>query len=84
MSSRAVVVRAEGGGHARPVAELVRLALAHDGAVGLTTAHGHRVDLASVLAVMDLALAPGDTVTLTAEGPGANGLLDALAQVLDA
>jgi len=83
MTSRTVVIRAEGGAHARPVAELVRLAMAHPELVELTTAEGRRVDLGSVLAVMDLALVPGDAVVLTAEGPGADDLLDALARVLD-
>lgn len=83
MASRSVVIRAEGGAHARPVAELVRLAMAHEGPVGLATAEGRRVDLGSVLAVMDLALVPGDEVVLTADGPGAEALLDALARVLD-
>ncbi|VXB16845.1 Phosphocarrier protein HPr [Microbacterium sp. 8M] len=83
MPSRSVVIRAEGGAHARPVAELVRLSLAHQGPVGLTTAGGRSVDLGSVLAVMDLALVPGDEVVLTAEGPGAERLLETLAGVLD-
>jgi phosphocarrier protein len=81
--ARSVVIRAEGGAHARPVAELVRLALAHEGAVALTTAEGRTVDLGSVLAVMDLALAPGDEVVLSADGPGAERLLAAMAHVLD-
>ncbi|MGN8025060.1 HPr family phosphocarrier protein [Microbacterium sp. 22242] len=84
MASRSVVIRAEGGAHARPVAELVRMATAHQGPVELTTAEGRTVDLGSVLAVMDLALAPGDEVVLSAEGPDAGRLLDALARVLGA
>lgn len=82
MASRTVVIRAAGGAHARPVAELVRLALAHEGAVELTTSEGRTVDLRSVLAVMDLALVTGDEIVLTAHGPDAEGLLDALARVL--
>ena len=83
MTTRSVVILAEGGAHARPVAELVRLAMAHQGQVGLTTAEGRQVDLGSVLAVMDLALVPGDEVVLSADGPGAESLLEALARVLD-
>ncbi len=83
MATRSVVIRAEGGAHARPVAELVRLAMAYEGPVGLTTTAGRQVDLGSVLAVMDLALVPGDEVVLSADGPDAEGLLDALARVLD-
>lgn len=82
MPTRSVTIRAAGGVHARPVAELVRLAISHPSPVSLRTAEGREVDLGSVLAVMDLALSPGDAVVLTAEGAGAAALLDALAQVL--
>ena len=41
------------------------------------------VDLRSVLAVMDLALAPGDAVTLeTPAGPASESVLDQLTRVL--
>lgn len=83
MPSRNVVVSAHNGVHARPVAELVRLAQSHDRAVTLRTADGTTVDLSSVLAVMDLALGPGDAVVLeTAPGTRAEALLDQLAEVL--
>ncbi|MCT1479993.1 HPr family phosphocarrier protein [Microbacterium sp. p3-SID336] len=83
MPARSVVVSAHNGVHARPVAELVRLAQSHDGTVTLRTADGTTVDLSSVLAVMDLALGPGDAVVLeTAPGATAEALLDRLAEVL--
>jgi len=80
---RRVAVAVLDGVHARPVAELVRLAQAHRGDVVLSTDAGDRVDLTSVLALMDLALRPGDEVTLeVADSPGAAELLDALTRVL--
>ncbi|WP_424935272.1 MULTISPECIES: HPr family phosphocarrier protein [Bacteria] len=82
MPVRPVVIRTAGGAHARPVAELARLAMSHPGPVTLATADGTRVDLRSVLAVMDLALLPGDEVTLIADGPGADDLLRALERIL--
>ncbi|WP_295011686.1 HPr family phosphocarrier protein [uncultured Microbacterium sp.] len=82
MANRTVVIRVAGGAHARPVAELVRLAMAHDGAVELTTSTGRRVDLGSVLAVMDLALLAGDEVELSADGTDPEAVLDALERVL--
>jgi len=83
MPTRHVIISAHNGVHARPVAELVRLVQAHDARVTLRAADGATVDLSSVLAVMDLALAPGDTVDLeTAESAGADTLLDTLAAVL--
>ncbi len=84
MPSRHVVISTHNGVHARPVAELVRLAHAHPDAVTLRTASGAVVDLSSVLALMDLALAPGDSVVLeTAASAGADRVLDTLADVLD-
>jgi phosphocarrier protein HPr len=83
MPTRHVVISAHNGAHARPVAELVRLVHASGAHVTLRTARGAEVDLSSVLAVMDLALNAGDAVDLeTADGPGADVLLDTLAGVL--
>ena len=80
---RQVTVAVHNGIHARPVAELVRLAEAHGMAVSLSTRRGDTVDLSSVLAVMDLAIASGDEVTFeVADSPGAEPLLDALEEVL--
>lgn len=82
MTTRHVKIGIPAGAHARPVAELARLVLAHGAPVRLTASSGETVDLSSVLAVMDLALAVGDAVTLHAEGPDADAVLDALAAVL--
>jgi phosphotransferase system HPr (HPr) family protein len=78
------MISALGGGHARPVAELVRLVMAYGRPVTVRTAAGDEADLGSVLAVMTLGLAEGDEVTLeTADAPASAALLDALAAVLD-
>jgi phosphotransferase system HPr (HPr) family protein len=83
MPTRHVIISAHNGVHARPVAELVRLAQGHEHPITLRTAGDVEVDLSSVLAVMDLALAQGDAVELsTPESPGASSMLDALAEVL--
>jgi len=84
MPVRHVVVSAHNGAHARPVAELVRLAQSHATAVTLRTADGTTVDLSSVLAVMDLGIASGDAVVLeTAASETSEAVLDQLAEVLD-
>lgn len=84
MPTRRVVVRAHNGAHARPVAELVRLAQAHGSRITLRTTAGTSVDLRSVLAVMDLAIGTGDVVELeTGPSPEAEAVLDRLAAVLD-
>ena len=83
MPVRHVVVSAHNGVHARPVAELVRLAQAHELPITLRTSDGTTVDLRSVLAVMDLALAPGDEVLLeTAPSATSERVLAQLARVL--
>lgn len=71
------------GAHARPVAELARLALGHSRPIILTTERGERVDLTSILAVMDLGLDEGETVLLeTAPSATAGAVLDAMVDVL--
>jgi phosphotransferase system HPr (HPr) family protein len=83
MPTRHVIISAHNGVHARPVAELVRLAQGHGHPITLRTAEDVEVDLSSVLAVMDLALAQGDEVVLsTPDSPEAGSMLDALAEVL--
>lgn len=84
MTTRRVRITALHGGHARPVAELVRLAMTHDRPIIVRKETGAQADLSSVLAVMMLDLAEGDVVTLeTADAPASAALLDALSAVLD-
>ena len=83
MPVRHLVVSAHNGAHARPVAELVRLAQSHTAPVTLRTGDGTIVDLTSVLAVMDRGIASGDSVVLeTAPSATAEAVLDQLAEVL--
>lgn len=83
MPTRHVIISAHNGVHARPVAELVRLAQSHRDPITLRAKGGAEVDLTSVLAVMDLALAQGDEVVLsTADSTEAALVLDAMTEVL--
>ncbi|WP_309069268.1 HPr family phosphocarrier protein [Microbacterium sp.] len=75
MALRRVVITAAAGLHARPAAELARIAQRRDGGIRIRTASA-TVDAASVLAVMNLALTHGQEVELEAEGPGADAALD--------
>ncbi|MGO1508128.1 MAG: HPr family phosphocarrier protein [Microbacteriaceae bacterium] len=84
MPIRQLVISAADGMHARPVADLARLARAHPDPVTLTTTSGVTVDVGSVLAVMDLALSPGDAVRMeTAASAAAEAVLDAMTAILD-
>lgn len=83
MPTRRVIVSAHNGVHARPVAELVRLAQSHGAPVTLRTSDDSTVDLRSVLAVMDLGIESGDAVVLeTAASDTSDALLDELVEVL--
>ena len=80
---RRVVVDAENGIHARPAAELVRLAQPHDSPVLIRTDEGRHADLSSVLALMQLSVADGEAVTIEVDdSAAAPALLDAIADVL--
>ena len=84
MAVRQVIISAPDGLHARPVAEVARIALGHRSRVTLTTASGDLVDAGSVLALMDLALTAGDSVTVqTPDSAGADSILDEIASLLD-
>lgn len=82
MAQRRVVITSSAGLHARPAAELARLAQRREGGIRIRTA-GTTVDAASVLAVMELALARGAEVVLETEGPEAEAALDIAAGLLD-
>lgn len=84
MVTRRVRISTEHGAHARPVAELARLAMEHSRPVRLMTLDGSSADLSSVLAVMNLGLRQGDEIVLeTAPSPNAEHVLDAMARILD-
>ena len=78
MSSRAVTIASAVGLHARPAALFVQAFQASGVAVTLTKGD-MTVDADSILAVMTLGAAHGDTVTLTADD---EATLDSLAELL--
>lgn len=81
MAQRSVMITLATGLHARPAAELARVARECDGRMRIR-AGDRTVDAASVLAVMDLALGAGDRVLLEAEGADAEAALEAAEQLL--
>jgi phosphocarrier protein len=82
MPTRTVTVASSVGLHARPAALLA--AAVNDSGLDVTVAlpGGDPVDAGSILEVMTLGAAHGDSVTLTAEGDGADGVLDSLVELL--
>ncbi|MEO7123529.1 MAG: HPr family phosphocarrier protein [Lacisediminihabitans sp.] len=82
MSERTVIVASAVGLHARPAALFSQAAAATEVTVMLTRDDGTSVNAASILGVLSLGIAHGDTVTISAEGGGAEDALDSLAALL--
>ncbi len=82
MTERTVTVASSVGLHARP-ASLFAQAAANAGVlITLTSAAGKSVNAASILGVLSLGISHGETVTLSADGDGADAALDTLVEVL--
>lgn len=83
MSERIVVVASRIGLHARPAALFTQAAATTGIPVTITSSSGRAVNAASILGVLSLGVDHGDTVTLTADGDGADDALDTLAVLLE-
>jgi phosphocarrier protein len=83
MSEKTAVVASTVGLHARPAALFAQAAAKTGVAVTLTSAAGTSVNAASILGVLSLGIGHGETVTLSAEGDGAEAALETLAQVIE-
>lgn len=82
MSERTVTVASSVGLHARPASLFAQAAAKAGVPVTLTSAAGKSVNAASILGVLSLGIGHGETVTLSAEGEGAEAALDSLVAVL--
>lgn len=83
MSERTAVVAAHVGLHARPAALFAHAAAAAGIPVTLTSEAGTTVNAASILGVLSLGINHGATVTLNAEGEGADEALESLVALLE-
>ena len=70
------------GLHARPAALFARAAADLPVDVTIALGDGEPVDASSMLSVMTLGAAFGDSVTLRADGDGADAAVDSLAELL--
>lgn len=82
MPSRDVVIGARIGLHGRPAAMVVKAAASQPVRVLISKGGGKAVDAASILAVLGLGARGGDTVTIQADGDGAEDALEVLAALL--
>lgn len=83
MVSRTVEMRNKRGLHARASAKFVTLAAAQSAEVEVEK-DGSRVCGTSIMGLMMLGAAMGDTITIHAEGEEAEAALDALAGLVEA
>jgi phosphocarrier protein len=83
MSTRTVTVASSVGLHARPASLFAQAAAKVGVPVTLTSESGKSVNAASILGVLSLGIGHGETVTISAEGDGADEALDTLADVLN-
>jgi phosphocarrier protein HPr len=81
MPERSVQVINKNGIHARPAAEIVKLAAKYKADITVTR-DDLEVNGKSIMGVMMLAAECGATVQLRAEGPDADEALDALAHLI--
>ena len=82
MPTRTVAVASAVGLHARPAALFAAAVNASGLDVTLARVDGDPVDAGSILEVMTLGVESGDLVTLSADGDGADAVLDGLVDVL--
>ncbi|GAB1513939.1 HPr family phosphocarrier protein [Actinophytocola sp. KF-1] len=83
MPTRDVVVGSRIGLHGRPAAIVVKTAQAQPVTVRIGTAAKPPVDARSIIAVLSLGAHGGDTVTISADGEGADAALAAMAEILE-
>jgi phosphocarrier protein len=81
MPERTVTIASAHGLHARPASLFVQAVAASGLSVEITK--GERsINAASILGVISLGIEHGDSVTVRAEGDGADGVLDSLVELL--
>jgi len=82
MPTRNVAIASSVGLHARPASLFVQAATAAGLPITIAKEGGKAVDARSILMVMALGAKHGETVTLSAEGEGADAALDSLVELL--
>ena len=84
MAERTISVASEVGLHARPAATFVQTAAKAPFDVTIAKAGGTPVSAKSILSVLSLDVRQGESIVISADGDGAEELLDELAQIASA
>lgn len=82
MTEREVTIVNSLGLHARPAAQLVRLASGFAADIELSNPDGLAVNAKSIMGVMMLAAEQGCRIKVRADGPDADAAVDAMAQLV--
>lgn len=82
MVTRDVKILNEGGLHARPSSELVKLASSFESDFFIEM-YGYRINGKSILGIMTLAAEEGAEMTLIVDGPDEQEALEAISNLID-
>lgn len=82
MVTRDVKILNEGGLHARPSSELVKLASSFESDFFIEM-YGYRINGKSILGIMTLAAEEGAEMTLIVDGPDEEEALEAISNLID-
>ena len=82
MVTRDVKILNEGGLHARPSSELVKLASSFESEFFIEM-YGYRINGKSILGIMTLAAEEGAEMTLIVDGPDEQEALEAISNLID-
>lgn len=82
MAERRVTVGIDVGLHARPAALFVGAAMRSPLTLTVAKDGGDAVDAKSILSVLGLDVRPGEEIVISADGEGADAVLDELAAVV--
>ena len=82
MVTRDVKILNEGGLHARPSSELVKLASSFESEFFIEM-YGYRINGKSILGIMTLAAEEGAEMTLIVDGPDEEEALEAISNLID-
>jgi len=83
VAERTVTVASSVGLHARPASLFSQAAAGVGVPVTITSASGKSANAASILGVLSLGVGPGEQVTISSDGEGADTALDELVALLE-
>ena len=88
MSIKTIIMRTSFGLHLRPAAEIVKLSKKYRAEVILNCPgdceNCRHADTCSIIQLLLLQAKPGDEVTITADGPDENEVIDEISRILTA